>query len=486
MFWTGLQRESSSIKWAKIRKKKGLIRIEQLETLPIGNDVKQLYFTKDKREQTSITVISGLETNHLLLRDLKFKIQEKRKILNLVPFQIESQIPYPIEESIVALQLFPKKETKETDVSLFAAKAASLQEHIDRWNSLGIESDEISCEPVALARFINHFFPEVKKSLILHIGTNSSTAAYIVKNKVIFSHPFPLTLDLFLEKDLDQIKKDQDRFFSFLFKKIPLLEEEKMDVILTGNSSSASSKLWEFIYANLPPELSINKTPIQDPSYDTTTLKAYAIPIGLAIDGLVTDGLSIEFRKGISPSLSSKKKKAKAFLTLALAVCTLTVSTFILQNIYLHQKKQVLLSAFKEEFDPSSINSIKKIGDLEEKLSTIEAGLKKDKTPYPLAPAFPNISEILAYFSNFPPTFEIKKINYSLVKYPKADSPKSPYEGRIDLEIETKEARDLLLFEQKILKKSPFINTKKEITKETKDNTHTISFFLKPKPGPSS
>ena len=508
MFWIGLQTEGATVKWAKIHQSKKKIVIDQLRTVPLEDDVKPLYFDKTSKEEHSFTVISGLETAEVLLREIDLKIKDKRKILQSLPFQIESSIPFPSEEAVVAVQIFSEKKSNLSKISLLVTKSSTLASHIELWKKQTIEPDEISCTPAALKRFVKHFFPELPKAIAFHIGFKSSTVTCFDGDKILFSHAFPLGLELFFEaceKDSEKsntadfskispddypflyeatlhMQKEIDRVFSFLLKKI---KEPCEDVILTGNFA-AFPKFREFIALHLPEPLKIRTCP-ESESYDSTTLEAYAIPIGLALDGLIKDGHSIEFRKEEFSSPPAKKKKIKAFLSFAVAVSVLTCAAFLLEGIYLGQKKKQLFENFNSSLSTDS-TKIKSLEGLESALGALEIRLKKNKTPYPLDSSLPNVAEVLAWLSTHPSfsteeipstSIEIKKIKYDLIKHPKAGSTKTPYVGKVFLEFETSSPAEAEAFKLDLSKPSSLIDTKKELTWENQDFTYFVSFFLK-------
>ncbi len=491
MFWIGLQKEGPYVKWARLHKKNKKIYIDQLKTTSLSEDVKQLYFEGTAEEESSFCLISGLDTSELLLRELQFNLQDKRKILKSIPFQLETQIPYPLEESVIFAQISPDKGSKTSKASLFITRIKSLTSHIEFWQKHHIEPEEISCTPTAVCRFTRQFFPGVIKSLVFHLGEQGCSATYLIGDRVLFSHAFFINVEL-LDKEPLQIEKEIERLFAFLLIKIregdvEVNENNLLDVIILGNISSCA-KLKELLISHLPLGMRLLTQHLEysiDPAtYPKTLLENYAIPIGLALDGLKTDGLSTQFRKKTFSSKIAEKKRLRAFSYLALTSLALTLMFTFLGRSYIAKKQDSLISYFQSEISPKS--SIQNLDELEEKIAKLELSMKKQKIPYALTPSFPGVSEILSYFSSLPPSFKVKNISYQLVKHPKIGASKAPYIGKVTAQAEIADKKEALEIQKMLSKENPLIEKGKDFSWEENNSTYHISFFLHPKLGPSS
>ncbi len=488
MFWIGLQTEGPYVKWAKLQLKNKKIHIEELKTVPLSLDVKPLYFSLLPNSSEKFSLISGLTSKETLIRSLQLNLQNKEKITKSIPFQIETQIPYPQEEAVSAIQITEDKFSKTSKATLFISKIQNLLSHLDFWEKYQIDPEQTSCFPEALSRFTHHFFPHLNQALIFHISLDGCTALFIKKSEVIFSHPFSLDPEQ-ITKDPKQLEKELRRLFSFLLKKIEdtngdSKKEEAIKLLILGNLSSFVG-LKEMIGLHLPSEIELEeKKPIYEIEplpYDSTTLESYAIPIGLALDALKEDGRSIEFRQKNFTSQTAEKKRIKKFLSLALASTLLTLTTICLSYVNLTQKKEALSSYLEETF--SLKRSLETFDDLKEELFQLENSIDKKQMPYALTPSFPDVSETLAYLSTYPSSFEIKKIHYALVKYPKVGSSKTPYVGKIHLQIEIVNEAEAEKFQKTLLKENTLVDTTKEFIWEKNEGYYSTSFFLKPKTG---
>ncbi len=509
MFWIGLYLDGSMVKWAKINRQKKKISIELLRTLPFSEE-NSFAFPQNALEELPYKIISGLDSSEVLLRNTQVKLQDQKKILKLLPFQIEPQLPCPSEDAIVSIQMSPGDAPKSSKISFYAAKKAALQHHIDALKEKKAEPDEVSCIPAALWRFTEYLFPELSNTLILHLGAKTSTLVGIMDNRPCFSHCFPVGSELFSTaldvegKDLTNLldlsaekqpalyqltqhaKKELDRVFTFFLKK---QKEPWNDIILTGNFSGFPL-LKAFIAQHLPDSIRLNECTCGE-SYDATTLEAYAIPIGLALDALAVDGHSTRFRQGDFVAPAQKKRQIKLFSSLALACTILASTTLLISSMYKDHKLKQFADIVQSSFSLQN-KKIDSLEDLQKELSSLEVSLTKEKVPYSLMLPVPNVSELLAWLSSHPvlnmqiPSEEagdvdMKKVKYSLVKYPKISATALPYIAKVELEIEIPSRTLAKEFQESLQKDLSFVDTKKEISWQSKGTTYSISFFLKPR-----
>jgi hypothetical protein len=482
MLWIGLQREASMVKLARVRRLGKKVSIELLRTLPLSEEehVKQFYTAEG-------SYVSGLDISEILIREIELKIKDKKKILKLLPFQIEPHLPYSPEDAVICTQILPQKLGSR--VALFSTKSSSLSHHIQSWFEYGITPYEVSCTPVALLRFVNHFYPSIEKGLVFHIGANASTAAYFKENRILFCQSFSLGSSVFKEEDSLFMEKELSRLFSFLEKKIGDAEKntdevEPIKVLITGNFSSAP-KCKELLISNFPSSMRLEEdSMIPNSSYDVTTLNAYAVPIGLALDASSYDGRSVQFRKGPFLAKITEKKRIKAFLSFAIGAIALTLTTISLEAIHTHLKKKEFSGIMQKDFSyflsQTENSSLETLDEIEFEIDSLETSFQKKNTPYPLTPSFPNITEVLAFLSSYPnPSIDIKKVAFSLIKHPQITSPNTPYVGKISLEVNINKPEEALAFQKALKQNSSLVDTKKEFFIENTGTSYFISFFLK-------
>nr|NGX37531.1 hypothetical protein [Chlamydiota bacterium] len=101
-----------SDKAALLHKEKGKIYIDFLKTLP--ENVKPLYMLSPILQGKQVELLTGLDMQEVVLRNLNLNLKSKREILAALPFQVENLLPYKSEELLLLPSFFPKKE--KTDI----------------------------------------------------------------------------------------------------------------------------------------------------------------------------------------------------------------------------------------------------------------------------------------------------------------------------------------------------------------------------------
>ena len=141
-----------------------------------------------------LIVVTGLDGSSVLRRDLKLPITSPKTILEALPFQLESVLPYPVDQTVVYPELHITE--KESFVVAWATTKELIQNHLTKQNF--IEPDYISCETLALARWARFFFPHEAHLTLLH----DTVGVALSDNKIVCAMEAsdPDRLKLFLKQ----------------------------------------------------------------------------------------------------------------------------------------------------------------------------------------------------------------------------------------------------------------------------------------------
>lgn len=150
----GITREGGYFQWVSAHFDKNFV-IERMEKTTMAPDS-----IKD------LLVVTGLEGTSILRRDLKLSITNPQTILEALPFQLESVLPYPMDQTVVYPQLHASE--KETFIVAWATTHELIQNHLNQWKKDLIEPDFVSSETLALARWARFFFPQEAELVVLH------------------------------------------------------------------------------------------------------------------------------------------------------------------------------------------------------------------------------------------------------------------------------------------------------------------------------
>jgi hypothetical protein len=139
-------------------------------------------------QEKSLHVTTRLSSAQVLRREVFLKLKRPQDVLKALPFQLE----LPSTLDLVYPKLHPTESG--TDVVVFATSASKVEEHLSQ---LEFEPDQISCEPIALARFMRFSFPEEKNLRWIY----ENTAIVLTDEKIVFAQHLedPIRLKAFLD-----------------------------------------------------------------------------------------------------------------------------------------------------------------------------------------------------------------------------------------------------------------------------------------------
>ncbi|MBN1555597.1 MAG: type IV pilus assembly protein PilM [Phycisphaerae bacterium] len=89
-------------------------------------------------------------------RFVKLPPVEKSKIPDIVRFEAEQQIPFPIEEVIWRYQTFQDEDSPEVEAGIFAMKQVDVAEMLTYYANAALEVDIVQMAPLALYNFMKH------------------------------------------------------------------------------------------------------------------------------------------------------------------------------------------------------------------------------------------------------------------------------------------------------------------------------------------
>ncbi len=87
-------------------------------------------------------------------RFVKLPPVEKKKIPDIVHFEAEQQIPFPIDEVIWRYQTFTDEESPDVEVGIFAMKQADVSEMLSHFSTADLAVDIVQMAPLALYNFM--------------------------------------------------------------------------------------------------------------------------------------------------------------------------------------------------------------------------------------------------------------------------------------------------------------------------------------------
>jgi len=458
MFWIGLQREGTKLVWAKLHKKGKKVTFLELQEQELHSLVSPLVLPYQEQETY---LIAGLSAQDVLLKELDLPLQKRKTLRKILPFQIEPLLPYPPEDAVVTLQT-------STPMRCFAAKYTTLQEHASSWKVFSLEPDAISCVPTALHKFAKYFFPQEKHALLLHMDLHTSTLVYQDHAGIKFFCTIPLGF-LSLQEEQARYARELHRALACLAQKFPSFSKV---LLLTGHFSSLSQdilkNIFDFLAGSAWSILPIPKN-----------FAPYAIPIGLALEGIFLDKNSSFFSSQIVLSKTLVKKRKKALTFFAASMTALTALTLILGTFTLRKQEQSLLQGFASVMKEAKVTPTS-WQDLQELLPKAWEQLQQTKTPYPLHSPVPCVTKVLAWLSTYPSSINVRTMDYTLTSYPQATTPKAPYIGKLSMTIQIQDPLEAENFRESLGQVSSLAYQDRNLSWLKQGDTYLVSFLLQP------
>ena len=96
------------------------------------------------------TLCIGVPGQVSFTRFVKLPPVETRKIPDIVRFEAEQQIPFPIDEVIWQWQTFQDPDSPDIEVGIFAMKRGDIYDMLDHFTDLNLPVDVVQMTPLAL------------------------------------------------------------------------------------------------------------------------------------------------------------------------------------------------------------------------------------------------------------------------------------------------------------------------------------------------
>jgi len=408
MMTLGISLERNKVKIALLSQLKSHLTIHRLEE----------YASFPCFDEKKMHIVTGLPSKAILRREIQLKLLRNSSIFKALPFQIESLFSSATEDSFVYPLLFRKKEY--TEVVLLGTTQTSLNAHLKELSLWGIDPDQVSCVPMALSKWARWIQPKEKKIAFIH----NDTALALDGDKIVAAH----------------FSEERDRLELFLTKKfadyVPLKQEHL----------------------------------ISDYSYDT--LKQFAVPLGLALEGF--ERTSCQFRQAnfISDKEHARNRsRSSIFFAMALLLLFLVGG---IGSLILHLKKRSLERRVEQYTTLLS-------SSLENTLIQWKKGLapKYDELST-LAFPVPRVRDVLAWIGGFKEMVDITQFHYHLIDCPKiGEDTITPYRARVSLNFTAKSADAALRFKEALKKSPSLIEEREKIQWELEDECYTFTFYLR-------
>lgn len=410
--------------------------------------------TESVKPVDTCLVISALPARDTLVRTSEIQVKNEKDIRNALKFQIEPQLPYPIERALLQFQILEKKENK-TSLTLFAVRNDHLIKHLEQLKERGLEPQRVTSVPAALTALTTLFPPAHSPQFLVHEGEEEVTCILVEEGKLLASRAFESTLDIGTE-----VQKTLLSFSSSL-------KGKTFETILF------LGKRVEEIKKATQKKVSIPETPSLLLSQEEVIRYGLAIGIALASD-------KSNFQQSAPYKWARLKKPLFTTAVLSLfLIGTLIALAFSSQKMQKDSVKRAYIALLeregKEETDlPASVS------DYFNRLNALEKEIEARPDTFPLHPEIPKVREVIAWLATYE-EIAIESLHYLMVKRPSFSDKNEPYKIKIELELTAKGHQGATHFHDALHSPNLFVDPEEEIQWIPGKGRYRTIFYLKDK-----
>lgn len=237
----GIDIGHTALKAVKLNKTTEGLEIDQVAYIPMeGGDneeerpdqvraaVKMFLSRHPIRKERVVVSLPGV---HAFSRFIKLPPVDPKKINEMVVFEAQQQIPFPIEEVMWGFHIIEETVNtgEETEVGIFAARRELLLAFLSELKENGVSPDVVTVAPLAILNFVKYNTELKEETVILDIGAKH-TDLIVVKG------------DRFWIRNLRIAGTDVTQALAERFK-IPTAEAEKLK--RKGSTSKNADKIFK-------------------------------------------------------------------------------------------------------------------------------------------------------------------------------------------------------------------------------------------------
>jgi len=211
----GLDLGSHAAKAVELRQTLRGLEVVQLRHLlfddppGVGNELRDLLQMHDLPRDFVVVSLAG---DRISTRRLAFPFRDRRKIAATVPFEVEGQVPFELEDYFVDWEIVGQRKN-ETDVVATLAPRAEVRMLLDTLRDAGVSPRIVEAEGLVLSNLASVFeLPGAR--LLADIGHRKTTLCLCMDGRALASRTVPvaglaLTRALARDRDLSEVEAER-------------------------------------------------------------------------------------------------------------------------------------------------------------------------------------------------------------------------------------------------------------------------------------
>ena len=137
-------------------------------------------------------VIFSVSGQSVFTRFVKLPPVDESKVVQIIQYEAQQNVPFPIDEVIWDYQLLGKSPQGELEVVLLAIKSDIIEELTDGVESAGLRAEMVDVAPMALFNAVRYNYGDLEGcTVVVDIGARTTNLLFIEENRV-FSRSIPI------------------------------------------------------------------------------------------------------------------------------------------------------------------------------------------------------------------------------------------------------------------------------------------------------
>lgn len=174
----GLDVGSHSIKLVELRTSLRQVEVARVQSIPSAPDVAAGLETLDAVGLAGTRLVAAIPSPRLTRRALRFPFRDRKRLEQAVPFEIENETPFELEDIVVDYELLPAAGA-EAEVAAAVVRRSEISDTLDRLAGAGLAPRVLEGEGLCLAN-LEIFRAESGPHVILDLGHSKTTLCLVI------------------------------------------------------------------------------------------------------------------------------------------------------------------------------------------------------------------------------------------------------------------------------------------------------------------
>lgn len=194
----GIDIGQCALKALKLRDVQGQLEVEDFEVIPHPNILSEPEVDRDQLIKDALQrfmaghstsgseVVISVPGQASFSRFVKLPPVETKRIPDIVRFEAEQQIPFPINEVIWRYQTFRDPDSPDVEVGIFAMKRSDVAETLHHFNEVALPVDVVQVAPLGLYNFMMHDeqFDAEGATILADVGADKTDLVVADKGRI--------------------------------------------------------------------------------------------------------------------------------------------------------------------------------------------------------------------------------------------------------------------------------------------------------------